>query len=482
MVLVALATAACSTTPPTFATRQWPPWLRECAIDGAAGPARCGVVRVAESAAASAGRHIELRVVVLLALASPPASDPVLPLMGGPGQGAADLAALLAQRFATLRESRDLVLVDQRGTGQSNGLQCPPAPSAIELMGQIFDPARLVACRDELSSRADLTRYTTAVAAGDYEQVLDALGVAQVNVIGISYGSRMALELARRFPARIRTMTIEAVAPPTFDWPSRGASDAEAALDTLVGDCAADRPCAAAFPTLRDDIDAAFDRLRRTRTTAAVRDPVSGATVRVPFGVTDLAYATRGLLYGNEALSLPLLFQRAAQGDFDAFAQAYVTRARTLERQIARGVHLAVYCAEDLPFVDDAEAMKAAAGTRLGGYLIEQYRRACDVWPSASIPSSFRHPVTSAVPTLLMSGRRDPVTPPRTAEDATATLSRSRLVVWPHGGHGSDGLITGQCRTTIVQRFLSTADPEGLAIECMTHDPELSFRLPGAAR
>jgi pimeloyl-ACP methyl ester carboxylesterase len=184
------------------------------------------------------------------------------------------------------------------------------------------------------------------------------------------------------------------------------------------------------------------------------------------------------LLYGNDALSLPLLFRRAAEGGFDAFAQAYVARARSLEAQIARGVHLAVYCAEDLPFVDAARARESARGTRLGDYLIEQYRGACEVWPRAPIPSGFREPVDSGIPTLLMSGRRDPVTPPRTAEETARTLSRSRIVVWKYGGHGTDGLRTGECRSTILQHFLSTADPATLPLECVTSQPVLSFRLP----
>jgi pimeloyl-ACP methyl ester carboxylesterase len=469
-----LVCAACSTSAETDTVqRPRPAAFRDCTIAGIIGTVRCGTVRVAESSAAPAGRQIELRVIVVPAYAATPAVDAILPLVGGPGQGAADLAVTLAQRYDYLRAERDLLLVDQRGTGQSNGLHCNQAGSARALMGKLFD--RVAECRDRLSQQADLTKYTTMAAAGDYERVFDELGYRQVNIIGNSYGSRMGLELARRFPARVRTLTIESVVPTTFDWPSVAAVDADAALQAVVDDCAADRSCSAMFPRFRQDIDLAFTRVRRDAVTASVRDPLTGTVERVPFGETDLAYATRGVLYGSDALSLPSWFRLAAEGGFEAFAQAYVSRARALDAQIALGVHFGVYCTEDVPFVDWSRAEQAASGTRLARYLIDQYRGACEVWPKSAVPTAYREPVQSAVPALLMSGRRDPVTPPRTAEYAARTLSRARVLVWPYGGHGSDGLVSRDCRVGIQRSFIQSADSERLPIDCATSDPVLPF-------
>jgi pimeloyl-ACP methyl ester carboxylesterase len=208
-----------------------------------------------------------------------------------------------------------------------------------------------------------------------------------------------------------------------------------------------------------------------------VRDPDNAAVSQVRFGTTDLAYATRGLLYGNDALSLPLWFRRAAEGDFTALAQAYVNRARALDAQIARGVHLGVYCAEDTPFVDWKAAEAAAEGTRLDRYLIDQYRRACEIWPRGAIDASFREPVVSNVPTLVMSGRRDPVTPPRTAIEAARTLSRSKVVSFPFGGHGNDGLASGTCRDGLLRAFIESADPSALDSACAAGDQRRPFRL-----
>jgi pimeloyl-ACP methyl ester carboxylesterase len=449
--------------------------VQPCTIAGTAEPARCVTVRVRESASSS--REIDLRVIVVPAQTPAPLPDPIVPLAGGPGQGAATLAANLLPRFAPYRDQRDIVFVDQRGTGGSNGLRCESPIATAALMGTLFDHAGLTSCRDDRARHADLTRYTTAAAARDYQAALDHLGYREANLIGISYGSRLALEIARQLPLRVRTLTIEAVVPPAFAWPSLGAADADAALDTLIDDCAADGACRQAFPRFRQDVDLAFTLVRRASVTVAVRDPSTGATSPVRFGESDLAYATRGILYGNDSLSLPLWFRNAAEGDFTAFAQAYVNRARALDAQIALGVHFGVYCAEDLPFVNWPAAERAADGTRLGRFLLDQYRRACEVWPRASIDAAFRDPVRSSVPALVMAGRRDPVTPPRTAEDVVRTLPRSALVIWPGGAHGADGLTSPACRISIVRDFLRTADPDALSLACVTRDQRLPFRL-----
>ena len=331
-------------------------------------------MRVPESSGPGA-RQIDIHVVVLPARAAVPASDPVLPLAGGPGQGTAALAGAYGLQLDFLRERRDILLVDQRGTGASNGLLCAADESTPALFGHLFNPARLKACRDELSKRADLTRYTTPIAAADFARVWDALGYQRVNLIGTSYGSRMALELARQFPDRIRTVTLDAVAPVSLTWPSLAAPDADAALAALTDDCQSDPACARAFPRFRQDIDAAFARVSNQPVNATVRDPGSGQMVRVRFGRTDLGYAVRGLLYGDAALRLPQWFKAAASGSYDRFAQAYVDRARALDGEIADGVHLGVYCAEDLPRVDWPTAIAAARSTHMGTYLIDEYPR-----------------------------------------------------------------------------------------------------------
>jgi pimeloyl-ACP methyl ester carboxylesterase len=391
--------------------------------------------------------------------------DPVMLLAGGPGQGAATLGRALSQRLGPIRNRHDLILIDQRGTGQSNGLHCAAPATVADVMGRIFDVMRLTTCRDQLATRADLTRYTTAASAADYGVILDALAVRRVHVWGVSYGTRMGFEIARRFPDRVRTLTLEGVVPITFNWPTTGAADLDAAIHTIIDDCRADLQCSSAYPEMRRDVAAAFTRLHQRPSAVDVVDPSTGTPARVEFSHADLAYAVRGILYGD-GTRLPALFKDAARGSYDGFAQAYVTRARNLDRQIAEGLLLGVYCAEDLPFIDWPAAQQAAAGTRIGTYLLDQYRRACEIWPKGTIPAGFRDATRVDVPTLMFSGRHDPVTPPRTAEDAARVLPRSRRLIWKYGGHGVEGA-RAACRNRIVAEFLTAADASRIDTGCV---------------
>lgn len=454
---------------------QW----QSCAVPGI-GMARCGTVNVLESPGDPSGRRLALRVIVVAATSATPRPDPVLFLAGGPGQGAAELAAPLAARMAFLREERDLVLVDQRGTGASHPLTCGAPSRAADLMGRLFDPVHLRTCREQLARHADLRRYTTEAAAADYEAVIDALNYLQVNVWGVSYGTRLGLELVRRMPHRVRTLTLEAVVPTSFAWPTSGARDLDAALEAVISDCEGDRDCAAQHRTFRRDVDRAFAALARRAITTTILDPRTRQAERVTFSATDLAYATRGLLYGAEALALPRLFRAAASNQFDAFAQAYINRARGIGQELATGVHLGVYCAEDLPEVDVDAARQLAANTRIGTYLVDQYASACSTWPRASLSNRFHTPVHSKVPTLLMTGRRDPVTPPRTAHDVAKTLTRARVLTWPSGGHGFDGLANPSCKRSIVRQFVMSASVDALRVGCVTQDPKLPFAAADA--
>ena len=464
--ILATLTCACLETSGQTATRTWPAWLRACTITGTSEPALGGVVDVPESTGQAAGRTSGIHVIVVPARAGNADTDPVLLLAGGPGQGAATLARQLSARVGQIRDRFDLLLIDQRGTGESNGLHCAAPPAVADLMGRIFDAGQLAACRDELGRRADLTKYTTATSAADYEIIFDALAVRRVHVWGVSYGSRLGYEIARRMPDRVRTLTLESVVPVTFNWPSNGAGDLDAALNAVIDDCIADAACARTYPDLRRDVDAAFSRLQSRPFAVTVVDPTTGALARVELSWMDLAYAVRGILYGDGA-TIPALFRDAARGNYDAFGQAYVTRARALDQQIAAGVLFGVYCAEDLPFVDWTAAQHAAAGTRIGTYLLDQYRRGCEVWPRGTIPDGFRDPARVDVPTLMFSGRRDPVTPPRTAEEAARLLPRSRRLLGKYAGHGVDGTPGAACRNLIVEAFMTAADAARIDDGCM---------------
>jgi pimeloyl-ACP methyl ester carboxylesterase len=189
------------------------------------------------------------------------------------------------------------------------------------------------------------------------------------------------------------------------------------------------------------------------------------------------------MMYGPDALRLPQLIHRAATtGDVHAFAEYYWRRERSLWPALSQGLHLSVFCTEDVPFIGDDEAQQATAGTFLGSYVVDDYRRACRVWPRGRVPDDFFRPVTSDRPVLILAGRRDPSTPPATARRVLATLSQGLLVVHRYGGHGFTGSRDRACQARIMEEFLARGSVDGLDAACVEGERPLPFVIEGDPR
>jgi len=396
------------------------PGLERCTIPGVEGEARCGVIRVPEDPAAPAGRRIALRVVVLRALSAPAEPDAVFYLAGGPGQAATAGAAGVARELAEVRARRDVVLVDQRGTGPG-GLQCPlgrPGDAARAWVTGDFPRERLEACRRRWS--ADPRLYLTANAVDDLERVRAELGYPRVDLVGVSYGTRPALAYLRRFPERVRTVTLRGVYPPSAPLPLNVARDAQAALDRL----------GAAYPALAGDVARALAR-------------VDGAPARLVLeGEGDTLRVTRDLLAGSLLLALysragagqvPAAAHAAAEGRPEALVALGAGAMLPLAETLSPGVYLSVVCSEDLAQIRPGEG--AADGTFLGDALVRNLARSCAGWPRGAPPAGYTEPVRSEVPALVISGDADPVTPPRWGARVAATLTRGAHLVLPGEGH-----------------------------------------------
>jgi pimeloyl-ACP methyl ester carboxylesterase len=307
--------------------------LRECSAAGLPAPIRCVVVPVWEDRSARAGRRIPLRVIVLPRFDSTAARRGYFVITGGPGQGAATRAAGAIAEYRGLRSTHDIVLVDQRGTGESGSLRCPMPRHESEFFGAIFPRATVRACRDSLTARADLRRYGTADAMDDLDEVRAALGYDRIDVEGQSYGSLAARVYARRHPSRVRSLVLIGVVPDDFRLPSRYAASLQASLDSLLADCERDAGCARAHPRLRDNLADAVVRLRQAPAPARVQSPVSGEMFEVRLSLGDFAYGLRGLLYNEGALRVPEFIDRAAAGDFTPVARHIsIARRRSGER------------------------------------------------------------------------------------------------------------------------------------------------------
>ncbi len=441
--------------------------LDDCRLPRLPTAARCGTVTVPEDRDRAGGRTIGVHVAVLPANTLSPHPDPLLILAGGPGQAASELATFAA-RLNEVRRTRDIVLVDQRGTGRSSPLACE-AYSEAGLKASMLetDPTpRAKACAAELAKAGvDASRYTTAAFVADLEAVRSALGVPRWNLWGGSYGTRVALEYLRRHPERVRTAVLDSVVPPgmivSLDvWTSR-----ERALDALFARCRVTPGCAAATPDPSEALDAIARTLGTGGGEVAFADPATGETRRMPASVDGVVGLLQPLLYGPDVSALiPSLLARARSGDLAPLVASATAFTGDLARQMNLPLHYSVTCAEDVPRAD-AEARERALAGRRSARLARLALGICDVWPRGSAPADATAPVTSAVPVLIFSGGLDPVTPPSNGEAVASTLANHRHVVAPGYGH----IVSPHaCAPRLVAAFVDDAGFARLPADCVT--------------
>ncbi|HEY6139004.1 MAG TPA: alpha/beta fold hydrolase [Thermoanaerobaculia bacterium] len=445
--------------------------LKPCEIPGIKGPAKCGQVEVWENRETKSGRRIGLKVVVLPATGSPRASDAITVLGGGPGEAITEEAPYFAREFAALREHRDLLFVDQRGTGGSHDLECDlyPSKDPQTALGAFFPAERVRECRALLEKQADLRMYTTAPAADDLDEVRGILGYDRLDLFGGSYGTRAALTFLRRHPDRVRVAVLEGVVPPTKPAPLEFPQSAQQAVERIFDECAADAACHAAFPDLRADLRAIVAKTAAKPVAVDILNPKNGETVHVMLSRNLLGEAIRYLMYQSATgLYVPALVHQAATGDFAPLAEFALVSRLQLVNGLGQGLYLSVTCSEDLPFVTPDAAARQAANTFLGDYRYTDQRAACNEWARGPVPAHMREPVRAQAPVLLISGSWDPVTPARDAEEVAATLPHSLRVVIPAGGHGYGGIPGADaCVASIVGRFVERGSTEGVDTACV---------------
>lgn len=439
--------------------------LAPCRIEGVARQVLCGELEVFEDRAAATGRKIPLRVVVIPALAASPEPDPLFILAGGPGQAASELGRQLLQLFERVARSRDLVLVDQRGTGSSNPLDCEVVADDAPLKEHFddrFAEAEYRACLAKYG--ADVRQYTTPVAMDDLDQVRRALGYAQINLWGASYGTRAALVYLRQHGQHVRSVILDGVAPLSLLLPLYIPRDTQRALQTLFTECEQTAPCAAAYPKLRERFEAHLVTLETNPAELSVEHPLTGKQESLTVSRDVFTGALRGLLYLPEASALvPHVLDAAIRGDYRPFVAVGSSMAGSLAKNMSQGMFLSIVCSEDAPFITDERIQKEAAQTWLGGSAIRKALQPCAFWPKGSLPDGYRDPVRSDVPVLLLSGALDPVTPPSWAEDARRTLPNSLHLSLPGVGHGTGAF---GCIRNLISTFLDRASVEGLDTTC----------------
>lgn len=451
--------------------------LEPCKIAGVAGEAKCGVYDVFENRTAKNGRKIGLKILVIPGTGPKPLPDPLVYISGGPGTSAIEAAGAIAREFAALREERDLLFVDQRGAGESHPLNCDfYNPEDLQsYLGHFFPLEDVRKCRQQLEQKADLTLYTTPIAMDDLEEVRVALGYKQLNLFGGSYGTRAALVFLKRHPQSVRTITLHGVAPTDQYMPLAFAQHNERALQGIINECAGDQACKKAFPNLPTETTNVLQRLKKGPVEVEVRNPRPG---KVRLSRDLAAEAIRYMLYApGPASQVPFVLHRAAQGDFVPLAEAALRYRRELVGTGSNGMYLSITCAEDLPWIKPGEGEQMAANTFLGDYRYQQQRAACELWPRAPMSADHFEPTRSSVPSLILSGEWDPVTPPSNGELAAQHLPNNLHVVVPHGAHGFGGLEGIECINRLQVEFVKRGSVVGLDPSCVKNIRRRGFRV-----
>ena len=464
--------------------------LTECRVPGIRNSVLCGVAQRALDPARPAGTVIDVHYVVVPAMARRKLADPVFLLAGGPGQSAIGVAPQMLGLFSRLNNRRDIVFVDQRGTGRSAPLNCLDARR--EPLAEQADPQRqlahIAACRAALlklpyiKAPGDLGLFTTTIAVQDLDAVRQQLGAAQVNLVGVSYGTRVALEYQRQFPAQVRRSVLDAVAPPDMALPASFSTDGQAALDAWLAACEAEPACARNHPALRADWHAL---LRRLPLSTVAAHPLTGQPERFVLTRQMVLAAVRGALYVPAiAAALPAAIADAARGRLEPLLGLNALLASRKGVQLAMGMHFSVICAEDMPRIAGATDVP---GADFGTEQVTLYGKVCANWPRGDVPAAFYTVAPSRSPALLFSGGLDPATPPRHGERMARALGPNAVhVVVANAGHG---VMAIGCARDVIHRFIDAADdaaavavdasclkaiPKPLAFEPLTADASAS--------
>ncbi len=452
--------------------------LNECRIDGVDTAVKCAKLEVFENRALKSGRKIALNIVVLPAAARIKEPDPIFLFAGGPGQAASDLIPAAQRILGGLTSKRDIVFVDQRGTGKSNLLNCK-FPSEDD--PAMADPASRRAmtlkvfseCRDILSKNADLTQYGTTTAMADYDDVRAALGYNQINLWGASYGTRSAQEYLRRYPDRVRTMVIDGVASTSMALPATFARDASAVLESAFIACEQSSLCKKNYPTLREDFSNLLARLAKKPQTISMVDPLNGLARPITVSRETVSMLVFSALYIPQLVSvLPEVIKQAASNEFAPLFALVGGFMEFADDKIAMGMRMSVNCNEDVPRIDATTRANAAKVAPFGDTFIREFSTACEVWPKGKVAADFFTPVLSDKPVLILSGRLDPVTPPGFGDEVKKTFSNSVHFVAPMAGHGVSHL---GCGPKLIKQFIEKASVAGLNGDCLNRLPRPTF-------
>jgi len=444
--------------------------IEDCHLEGIKEQVQCGKLTVPENYQNANGERIVINFAVIPAIDNSKNKEPLMFLAGGPGQAAVELAATLRERFSEIRKTHDLILVDQRGTGKSHPLQCEDATkqSIYEVIPEDYSQQDIKDCIAQLTG--DLSQYTSENAIRDFDGVRAALGHKKIHIYGGSYGTRAGLVYMRLFPESLKSVVLDSVGPIEVPIGLFGQSTARS-FNLLIKHCQQDAPCQKAYPNLANEFKQVVARLKLSSEKIAIAHPRLGSATTFTLSHDKFIGTLTTQLYSSASRSLvPLVIHQTFLENYQPLIGLIATTEGSQAMYV--GLTMNIVCNEDMPkvsaqmFIDDAD-------NNFGGKTSHKaWQGACPLWPKYPVSHDFYQSVTANIPTLILSGDLDPVTPPSNGDESAATLPNSHHIISKNNAHI---VASTDCAIDIVNEFLETLDPKNVDASCLTEIPNETF-------
>ncbi len=448
------------------------PNLKGCYLNGLSERVQCGSVKVPEDYGEPEGKQITIHYAIIPAIKEALGQAPLLAVSGGPGQSAIDQAKLFAQTFYRIRQDRDLILVDQRGTGKSNILECSEVmlSDSLSFNDEKIDQTEVArACLEEQD--ADVVHYGSLTALKDFERVRQQLSIDRWHLYGISYGTRMVQLYMRHYPEQVATATLDGVVPMQQSVITVGHA-INRAFDQVLEDCKTTDLCQKRFPELETQFDKIVKDLAVAPVKTSVLHPLTSKQSEFLVTQNKFLSSLRLAMYNPSSRSLvPYIINAAAKGNYRPLLGLLNGSS---DIGIAMGMHMAVVCGEDFHRLTPGQEQQLVQSSVVAAKMVELFKQTCPVWQIPTVSEDFSEPVNSDIPTLLLSGEMDPATPPSWGEMAAEQMTNSLHLVAPYATHG---VAFQSCASELIAQLIDTESIADLDSSCLEKDTRRAFYL-----
>ena len=443
--------------------------------------AQCGRLMVKENPADPASKDIDIEILRLPAISPAAQQDPLFLIQGGPGGSSIEMANFIHGFFADVRKNRDLIFVDQRGTGKSNPLRCEQLNEADLQLPESAQMEKYFHFKELCSEKfkTSLPFYTTLPAVQDLDAVRQALGYKAINLWGVSYGTRVALEYAKRYPQSTRSITLDGVAPKEIALSRFSARDSLAALTVVNGECQLQPECAREFGDILQKTETVYARLQLADQSGSsliinYEHPVYQQPEHLTLTAKSFSMLIFNALYSRDlTVLLPQAISEAERENYRLLAALFsLAMEQSQKMNIADAMHFSVLCNEDWHFISASDVETTPPFFGLNA--IKDRNKICSFWPKANLPDDFWQPIHSEVPALLLSGKHDPVTPESWAELVASGLPNSVRLLAAGGNHG---VSYEGCVPQIIAQFIERGTMSDVKTDCVANIKPLPLVL-----